>query len=59
MPYKDFLVRCGDPLNEEAERCKAESKKQRKKEFKTVEEDISESDEDNDDAVLILWEQEW
>ena len=60
MLYKDFLVRTGDPLNEEAERRKTERRKERKKKLKSVEEDISESDEDEDnDAVLIRWEQEW
>lgn len=60
MLYKDFLVRSGDPLNEEAERCKAERRKERKKKLQTAEEDISESDEDeDDDTVLIRWEQEW
>ena len=60
MLYKDLLVRSGDPLNEEEERCKAERRKERKKKLKMVEEDVSESEnEEDDDPVLIKWEQEW
>ena len=60
MLYKDLLVRSGNPLNEEEERCKAERRKERKKKIKTAEEQVSESENDeDDDPVLIRWEQEW
>ena len=59
MLYKDFLVRSGNPLNEEEERCKVERRKERKKKLKTSEDDFSESENDDGDPVLIKWEQEW
>ena len=58
MLYKDFLIRNGHPLNEEAERGKVERRKERKK-VKNVEEDVSGSEDEEDDPVLIRWEQEW
>ena len=57
MLYKDFLIQNGDPLNEEAERGKVERRKERNK-VKNVE-DVSESEDEEDDPVLIRWEQEW
>jgi len=58
MLYKAFLIRNGDLLNEEAERGKVERRKERKK-VKNVEEDVSESEDEEDDPILIRWEQEW
>ena len=59
MLYVDFLVRSGNSLNEEEERSKAERRKERKKNPKTLEENVTESENEDDDPVLIRWEQEW
>ena len=58
MLYKDFLVRTGNPLNEEEENRKAERKRERKKRSKPAEDDASDSD-DEDEPELAKWEQEW
>jgi hypothetical protein len=58
MLYKDFLVRTGNPLNEEEENRKAERRRERKKRPQPVEDDASDSD-DEDEPELVKWEQEW
>jgi len=64
MLYKDFLVREGNPLNEELEKTlRARRKKGRKnKEPVTTEAGESEDEEDEEDEedpTLIKWEREW
>ena len=53
MLYVNFLVRSENSLNEKKERFKAERKKERKKNPKTLEENVTESENEDDDPVLI------
>jgi hypothetical protein len=57
MLYKNFLVRTGNPLNEEAKKCKTE--RARKKNPKSVKEDASDTGDDEDEPELVKCEQEW
>ena len=63
MLYKDFLVRNGNPLNEEQQsarqECRERRRKARKQAPQPVNDDSDESDSDEDDFVLIKWEMEW
>jgi len=50
----------GQSLNADEERCKAERRKERKKNPKSIEEDHSESDDcEEEEPELIKWELEW
>ena len=70
MLYKDFLVRNGNPLNEEQEKEIKERKERRKKAKRKQmsqpvastsedEEEDEEEKEEEEDAMLIKWEMEW
>ena len=60
MLYKEFLHRIGQPLDEQAERRRAERRKENKKNPKLGSEEASDSEDDEEeDPALIAWELEW
>ena len=60
MLYKEFLDRIGQPLDEQAERRRAERRKENKKNPKLGAEEASDSEDDEEeDPALIAWEMEW
>ena len=60
MLYKEFLDRIGQPLDEQAERRRAERRKENKKNPKLGAEEASDSEDDEEeDPALIAWELEW
>jgi hypothetical protein len=61
MLYKEYLTRIGLPLNQQAERHKAERRKERKRnvETETEPDNCDSEDDEEDDSILIKWELEW
>ena len=66
MLYKDFLVRNGNPLNDEQEREKEERKEKHKKAMRKQipqpidrESEDEEDEEEEEEPILIKWEMEW
>ena len=57
MLYKEFLDRIGQPLDEQVEWCRAERRKENKKNPKLGTEEASDSEDDEEeDPALITWE---
>ena len=59
MLYKEFLDRIGQPLDEQAERRRAERRKTKKKNPKLGTEVSDSEDDEEEDPALIAWELEW
>ena len=59
MLYKGFLDRIGQPLDEQAERRRAERRKTKKKNPKLGTEVSDSEDDEEEDPALIAWELEW
>ena len=60
MLYREFFDRIGQPLDEQAERLRAERRKAKKKNPKPVAQEASDSEDDEEEnPALIAWELEW